>query len=264
LWLLKIKRFVHVHEIIDNPKIIGFVTALFSYLFANKIVCVSKAVQDGLSKYVKLTHKKSIVIHNGINPVEVTKFKERKNINFYLFGRIKPEKGQWFLIDTLATIPKEKLQNCKFILMGGVVDGQEDVLKRLQDKITIHGLNEYVFLRDFAPNIADAMSDADVCLIPSLMKDPFPTTVLEAMSAAKPVITTNHGGAKEAVLNNETGFLVSPNNTKELASSILYLIDRKTQIDEIGAKAKTHYQNFFTTEHFNTNWLNFNLNYQLI
>ena len=264
LSMLGVKRFVHVHEIIDNPKLIGALTAWIAQLFSNKIVCVSNAVLIGLKRYVKHIDLKGVVIHNGISAVEVDQKKKSSTINFYLFGRIKPEKGQWFLIEALAKIAKEKLKNTKFILMGGVVDGQEEVLIELEEKISLYGLENNVEIRDFAPNIADAMSNADVCLIPSLMKDPFPTTVLEAMSAAKPVITTNHGGAKEAVLDQETGFLVNPNNTDELASSIVNLIDRKKELPRLGARAKLRYQKLFTTKRFNTKWMNFNLTHQLI
>lgn len=264
LWRLKIKRFVHVHEIIDSPKVIGFITAWISYLFSNKVVCVSNAVLKGLIRYVTKMDQKGVVIHNGINAIEVNPKKQAEAINFYLFGRIKPEKGQWFLLEALATIPKEKLSNSKFILMGGVVEGENDQLMKLERKIKTIGLENHIQIKDFAPNISDAMSDADVCLIPSLMKDPFPTTVLEAMSASKPVITTNHGGAKEAVVDEETGFLVSPNNVKELADSIVNLIERKTILKQMGEEGKKRYLNFFTTKHFNQNWIAFNESHQLI
>lgn len=264
LAILRINRFVHVHEIIDQPKMIGALTAWIAQLFSTKIVCVSNAVLLGLKRYVKNIEEKGVVIHNGISAIEVNKKKKSDTINFYLFGRIKPEKGQWFLIEALATIAKEKLNNTQFILMGGVVDGQENVLAELQEKINNYGLATNVEIRDFVPNIAEAMSDADVCLIPSLMKDPFPTTVLEAMSAAKPVITTNHGGAKEAVLDQETGFLVHPNNVEELASAIVSLIDRKKELPQLGARAKVRYQRLFTTKHFNKKWMKFNVVHQLI
>jgi len=264
LWVLRIKRFVHVHEIIDSPKIIGAITAWISQLFANKIVCVSNAVLLGLKRYVKQIERKGLVIHNGINAIAVNPKRKSDTINFYLFGRIKPEKGQWFLLESLATIPKEKLVNTKFILMGGVIDGQEDVLKGLQERIIAYGLEKHILIKDFASNIEVAMEDADVCLIPSLMKDPFPTTVLEAMSAAKPVITTNHGGAKEAVVDQETGLLVSPNNLEELASSIVRLIDQKVELTRLGQNAKRRYQKRFTIKHFNRNWVKFNVSHQLI
>lgn len=264
LAVLRIKRFVHVHEIIDKPRLIGALTAWIAQLFSNKIVCVSNAVLLGLRKYVKHIDKKGVVIHNGISPIEVNHKRKTDTINFYLFGRIKPEKGQFFLIEALAIISKEKLKNIKFVLMGGVMDGQENVLAELEGKIRSYGLENNVEIRDFAPDITDAMSDADVCLIPSLMKDPFPTTVLEAMSAAKPVITTNHGGAKEAVIDQETGFLISPNNTKELANSIINLIERKKEIPQFGAKAKLRYQQLFTINNFNEKWIKFNVAHQLI
>ncbi|NQX97371.1 MAG: glycosyltransferase family 4 protein [Flavobacteriales bacterium] len=264
LWLLRIRRFVHVHEIIDSPKIIGAITAWISQLFANKIVCVSKAVLSGLKRYVKNIEQKGVVIHNGINAIIVNPKRKSTTLKFYLFGRIKPEKGQWFLIEALATIPKEKLINTKFILMGGVLEGQEQVLTELQEKIVNYDLQEYVLIKDFASNIESAMSDADVCLIPSLMKAPFPTTVLEAMSAAKPVITTNHGGAKEAVIDQETGFLVNPNNLEELANSIVTLIDRKFELPRLGRNARRRYQKRFTINHFNRNWVNFNTLHKLI
>lgn len=264
LWRLKIKRFIHVHEIIDSPKIIGHVTAMVSQVFANKVVCVSNAVLLGLKRYVTIINRKALVIHNGINAIEVNNKKRSEKINFYLFGRIKPEKGQWFLVEALSTINREKLANSKFILMGGVVDGQEHKLKELETKISEYDLHEFIEIKEFSPNIANAMSDADVCLIPSLMKDPFPTTVLEAMSAAKPVITTNHGGAKEAVVDQETGFLISPNNVQELADSIVTLINRKTELKQLGNNAKKRYLNLFTTNQFNRNWVNFNVTHQLI
>jgi glycosyltransferase involved in cell wall biosynthesis len=264
LWLLSIKRFVHVHEIIDSPKIVGRLTAWVSHIFSTKIVCVSNAVLLGLKRYVYAIEKKGIVIHNGINAISVNSKKRSETLNFYLFGRIKPEKGQKFLIESLKIIPKSKLIGTKFILMGGVVAGQEKELKDLHSIINKYHLSEHVIIKQFASNIESAMSDADVCLVPSLMKDPFPTTVLEAMSAAKPVITTNNGGAKEAVINNETGFLISPNDTNELANSIINLIDKRSDIPNYGGKAKARFQKLFTRKQFNKNWLNFNIDYNLI
>ena len=96
------------------------------------------------------------------------------------------------------------------------------------------------------------------------MKGPFLTTVLEAMSAVKPDITANHSGAKEAVLDKETGFLVNPNNIEEFANSIVRLVDRKKDLPKIGARAKLRYQKIFTTKHFNKKWLKFNLAHDLI
>ncbi|MFT4525365.1 MAG: glycosyltransferase involved in cell wall biosynthesis [Granulosicoccus sp.] len=260
LKLVGIKRYIHIHEIIDSPKMIGWLTAFMSRWFANKVVCVSQAVLDGMKRYVTSMEKVGLVLHNGIDPIEVRNTQTsnlKPHISFYLFGRIKPEKGQWFLIEALSTISKEKLRNTKFILMGGVVEGQENVLVELEDKIRGCGLENNVEIRDFSPNIAEAMSDADVCLIPSLMKDPFPTTVLEAMSAAKPVITTIHGGAKEAVIDGETGYLIDPNNTEQLADRIIRLIVNQVKLKEMGEAGSARFNELFTATTFAKSWMKF-------
>ncbi|MFT6802686.1 MAG: glycosyltransferase involved in cell wall biosynthesis [Salibacteraceae bacterium] len=264
LAMLGIKRFVHVHEIIDTPKMVGKVTAWLSFKFANKIVCVSNAVFIGLKRYVAHIDRKVEVIHNGIDAIEVVPNDSKEGLNFYLFGRIKPEKGQWFLIEALSLIPIDKLANSQFILMGGAVSGQEQMVEDLREKIVAAGLDNNVQIEGFSPCIASAMSDADVCLVPSIMKDPFPTTVLEAMSAAKTVITTNHGGAKEAVINNETGFLIEPNNSQQFAEVLTHVIDQKEELSKWGENAKNRYQEFFTTDSFNRNWTQFNLSNQFL
>ena len=264
LWGMGIKRFIHVHEIIDSPKVVGKITASVSYVFAEKLVCVSNAVLLGLKRYVKQVEKKAIVIHNGINAIEVRAKQQSDQLNFYLFGRIKPEKGQWFLIEALSLLDKKILAKSKFILMGGATPGGEEMMDDLNNKIDRAGLRDFVEIRGFASNIADAMSQADVCLVPSKMKDPFPTTVLEAMSAAKPVITTNHGGAKEAVVDNETGFLVNPESVQELAHSIALSITQQSELTKIGNKGFKRYQNEFTLARFSKNWFHFNLDHQLI
>ncbi len=138
------------------------------------------------------------------------------------------------------------------------------MLEDLKVKIAEAGLENIVQIRGFSPFIASAMSDADVCLILAIMKDPFLTTVLEAMSAAKTVITTNHGGAKESVIHNETGFLIEPYNSRQFAKVLINVIDQKEQLGTWGKNAKNRCQEFFTTDSFNKNWMQFNLSNLLL
>jgi glycosyltransferase involved in cell wall biosynthesis len=251
---LKVSSYLHVHEIIDSPKAIGWLTSNLANLFAKKVVCVSAAVEKGLMKYSITIQEKTIVIHNGIDQIVVQPKKTSEQINFYLFGRIMAKKGQWYLLDALKTIPIAQLKNAHFTLMGGAVPGKEDSLKVLEKEIRMAGLEDVITIKKFTANITDAMEDADVCLVPSMMKDPFPTTVLEAMSAGKPVIATNHGGAKEALADSNGGLLVDPGKPAQLAASILKFIQEKTLIHTMGQLAQKQYLSAFTKAHFNRNW----------
>jgi glycosyltransferase involved in cell wall biosynthesis len=128
------------------------------------------------------------------------------------------------------------------------------MLEDLVDRIHEQGLVSTVRLYDFTNDISAHMAKADVCLIPSLMKDPFPTTVLEAMSANKVVITTNHGGAKEAIVDGESGFLINPNDPKQFAKTILHCIHEKNTLTQVGQKAKERYEQLYTQAHFFDKW----------
>lgn len=254
---MKVKNFIHVHEIIESPKVIRKVTAMLMHKYADSVVCVSDAVRDNLLNCkVELTEK-AFRLHNGISPIEVGEKVTGGALNFYLFGRIMPKKGQWFLLEALQLIPEMKLRKCMFHLMGGVLKGSEHLMTELKEIIHSQDLEDYVKIKGFSPQIGMAMKDADVCLVPSQMKDPFPTTVLEAMSAGKPVIATNHGGASEAILHGENGLLVNPRNAHQLAMAIEHFIDNRVEVTKYGDAAKKHFETHFTLDTFNEKWMSF-------
>jgi glycosyltransferase involved in cell wall biosynthesis len=251
---LHIKNLIHVHEIIDSPKLIGKITAKMAFKYSNKIICVSNAVEQGLMRYCRNIQQKSMILHNGIKPIKIIQKPINDTLHFYLFGRIMPKKGQWLLVEALSKLDRKIIGSHQFVLMGGVVKGNEHIQQSLEEEITKLGLEKNVHIKGFAPNISEAMSKADICLVPSVMKDPFPTTVLEAMSAGKPVITSDHGGAKEAIVSKESGILFNHKKTQELTDAIAFLIQQKGKVEEIGSKAKARFNTLFTIEHFNQNW----------
>ena len=79
---------------------------------------------------------------------------------------------------------------------------------------------------------------ADVVAAPSIYLDPFPTVVLEAMAAGKPVVATCFGGAREAVVDGETGYIVNPFDTAALADKLMSLLLNGELRFEMGAKAR--------------------------
>lgn len=171
---LKIPNLVHVHEIIEKPKLVAKLTAWLALKFSDKVVAVSQAVKDNLVLNSSRLEEKTVVLHNGIPEVLCNQMPQREKLNFYLFGRLMPKKGQWYLLEALERIPKSILRNTQFTLMGGVLEGNEHLQDDLEEKIASLGMEELVKLKPFAPNIALAMEEADVCLVPSKMRDPFP------------------------------------------------------------------------------------------
>ncbi len=244
----------HVHEILENPKIAAKLTAKIAFKYSHTVISVSNAVQQNLHRLCKHRKAESSVVHNGIPSIKTSLQKRDNNLTFYLFGRIKPEKGQWYLIEALKLIPKNELKATKFYLVGGTLEGKEHLKSDLEHQIRHNGLDPFVTIKGFTTDISIDMSSADVCLVPSLMKDPFPTTVLEAMSAGKTVISTDTGGAKEAIKHNETGLLIPANQPQVFATAIRKLINDRDLISKMGLNAKQSFNTNFTITHFNARW----------
>lgn len=67
------------------------------------------------------------------------------------------------------------------------------------------------------------MKRAHVLVLPSLAEG-FRLVLVEAMVCGTPVIATNLGGMKEIIIDEETGYLVDPLNTDQLAGKIIELL----------------------------------------
>jgi len=78
----------------------------------------------------------------------------------------------------------------------------------------------------------------DVFVLPSY-REGFPHSVMEASAMARPVVTTNVRGCRNAIEPGQTGILVPPKNAAELAKAITSLLsDPKTakQMGEAGRR----------------------------
>jgi phosphatidylinositol alpha-1,6-mannosyltransferase len=77
----------------------------------------------------------------------------------------------------------------------------------------------------------------------------FGIVYLEAGAFGKPVVGTRSGGVPEAVLDNETGLLVPPDDPVAAAAAITRLLSDRTIAERLGAAGRTRSQEF-TRESF--------------
>ncbi|MEO8576928.1 MAG: glycosyltransferase family 4 protein [Gemmatimonadales bacterium] len=67
-----------------------------------------------------------------------------------------------------------------------------------------------------------------------------PVTILEASAAGLPVVSTNHAGIREAVVQGVTGYLVEERDVEGMARHISGLLDNPAACREMGARARQH------------------------
>ena len=152
-------------------------------------------------------------------------------------GRLAPVKGQRELIEALRGLARDDVHAVFFgrdVERGGAFGAE---LERLAE-----GLN--VRFAGFRADAAAALAEADALVLPSWIEG-LPLVVLEAMAQGKPVVATAVGGTPEAVVDGETGLLVSPRDVPALAGALERLLgdeDLRQQLGEAGRRrAEEHF-----------------------
>ncbi|MFC6099507.1 glycosyltransferase family 4 protein [Olivibacter domesticus] len=250
---LKLKSVTHVHEIIESPKIAAILINKLSLRWADRVIAVSNAVKDNLAVFVpeKTVNEKVTVIRNGIPSVSPNlAVQHDAKIKITLIGRIKPEKGIWFFLDAINLLDQQTAAKCHFYIIGGAAPGGDHFVEKLQQDIATHIYQPHISYVAFIPDVTSWQQESDILVVPSIMKDPFPTTVLEAMRVAKPVIATNNGGAAEAIVDKVTGYLISSGNVTSFANNLTALINDQNLRQQMGQNGLKRFEEHFLKIHY--------------
>ena len=184
-------------------------------------------------------------VYNGMNltrfptPNEEVSVPSRTDIapstvRIISIGRLVRFKGFEYLIDACADLARRGLQfTCEIIGDGPLRDDLEARIRKLNLSDHVHLLGS---LSQGA--VLEKLRGADIFALASVTdkegaSDVFPTVIIEAMAAARPVVSTRLAGIPESVVDGETGLLVSPEDTMALAEALGRLIE--------DAKLRLHY-----------------------
>jgi glycosyltransferase involved in cell wall biosynthesis len=143
-------------------------------------------------------------------------------------GRMVPRKGVDNVVRSLGKLKNSSVPY-RLVIVGGETDDPNPMacpeIARLQKIAREQGVEERVTFvgRKNREMLKYYYCAADV-FISTPWYEPFGITPLEAMACGTPVIGSNVGGIKYSVVDGKTGFLVSPNDPKELALKVELLL----------------------------------------
>jgi glycosyltransferase involved in cell wall biosynthesis len=86
-------------------------------------------------------------------------------------------------------------------------------------------------------DVADSLAAIDIFCLPSLQQG-LGTIMLEAMALGRPVIASRVGGVYSIVADNETGLLVPPSDSGQLADRMLELLCNPSRARGLGESAR--------------------------
>ena len=164
-----------------------------------------------------------------------------------LVGRITRWKGQHVFLNAAAAVHRRFPDACFQIIGAALFDEQayEEEIRALTRSL---GLEKYVDFLGFRSDVPELIAGMDILVHASVTAEPFGQVIVEGMVAQKPVVATNGGGAKEIVLNGETGLLVPMGDADAMADAILFLLENPEAAAQMGERGYQRACDFFSIE----------------
>lgn len=234
----------------------------FSKVFDRKIY--HDVIGGNLDKYVKANSKFRCYLNSfrinwvetqsmknklqecGINNCEVLPNFKRLNVieagddnytkpyRFCMFSRVMKEKGVEDAIEAIETINKELTEEvCKLDIFGSIDIGYKkrfkEIIKNTTGAINYKGVIAY-------DKSVEAIKDYYALLFPTFWDgEGFPGTIVDAFSAALPVVATDWNCNAEIIVNKKNGILYPNKEIKNLKEAIYWMIDNSDKMNDLKA-----------------------------
>ncbi len=173
---------------------------------------------------------------SGVDVDKFTPHPESESVPvIMLVARMLYDKGIEDFVSAAQQVKEQGIE-ARFVLVGDIDEENPAGIKPKQLK-TWHseGIIEWWGKKD---NMPEVYAESHIVVLPS-HREGFPKTVIEASSCARPVITTDVPGCRDAIIANKTGLLIFPKDPSAMANAIVDLIknkDRRIQMGKAGRK----------------------------
>jgi glycosyltransferase involved in cell wall biosynthesis len=254
---LGIRHLWHIHEIIEKPTLLFRLLSRLINTKNNQAIAVSEAVKKHWTKYVA-PHKID-VLYNGVDywlfentasDLRQTLRLQPDTILIGMMGRVHFWKGQDYFVHIAGEIFKSH-KNVHFLIVGDAFAGYEYLHDNINNLIDTNHLQGKLTQLPYRSDITNIYGALDIFILPSLLPDPAPAVVTEAMAAGLPVVATQQGGAVEMIENNVSGLLIPINDAAAAAKIMEPLLMSETFRKNMGAQAKKRMQEKFSRTQFN-------------
>ena len=226
----------------------------------HRVILVSEATRWNFAPTAKQT-----LIYNGVDldafqasPEEVQDLRSEllpdasdASIVAGVVTRITPEKGIHFLVRAIAALKGLSLMtgtDIKLLIVGGPYFQKDiDYMNELKQEVADLGVENSIIFTGFLSDTRVVTSLLDIVLVPSIIPEACPRTIIEAMAVGKPVIATPLGGSKELV-TPDTGILVPPEDASAIADAIAILTTDRERLRAMGKASRNRAEQLFSSE----------------
>jgi len=160
-------------------------------------------------------------------------------------GRIMPEKDleTWL---RAAAVVAQQYPKSQFVLVGEGRDG--NTLGQLKQLAETLGIADRVHFPGYRENLLPVYATFDFFVLSS-RREGLPNSILEAMAMGVPVVTTDVAGAKELVLDSQTGYVLPQGDVQGIAHALLRLAGNETLTHHMGPAGRRRVEQEFSFTH---------------
>lgn len=205
-----------------------------------RIITVSEYDYDLALRYRVAGASKLRLVHNGM-PDRAAPVRSSRGtagtVRLIMTARFQEQKDHETLFRALSGL-LDLDWSLDLVGDGPLMDGY----RRRAQELGIEARVSFLGQRMDVPDLLDA---ADLFVLASRWEG-FPRSILEAMRAGLPVVTSDVGGCRESVIEGDTGFLVPSGDAAALREKLRALIIDEGARLRLGAAGRTRFDRFFT------------------
>jgi len=222
---------------------------ILKLIFGNKdarMICQSKNDRDVLINFgITTLENISLVPGSGVDLNVYKPIKKKANSEKYVLmsSRILSDKGVEEYCFAAQIVRKKMGSKIKFKLSGPIdTHSPKFISNTALQKLTLNCGVEYLGNRSDMPKL---LASSYIFVLPSYYAEGIPKVLLEASASGVPVITTDHPGCRDAVIDGETGILVATRDFEALAAAIIELLQNRSRANRMGEKGRALAENYY-------------------
>lgn len=256
-WITRVKARVYVLRGLRLETATGRTRTMLTFTerlacrCAHQVVCVSDSLRGRAVETGLVPEARTVVVGSGSsNGVELERFRpdsalleaaqaarERLGLEdgvptVGFIGRLTRDKGIVELVEAFERLHAEDPSR-RLLLVGDAEDG-DPLPAHTREVLEAH---PGVVRAGFVPETAPYYQLMDVLCLPS-HREGFPNAPLEAAAAGRATVTTDATGARDSVLDGQTGFVVPLGDVDALTTALGNLLGDRQRCRRMGARAQ--------------------------
>lgn len=177
-----------------------------------------------------------------VDDVEQVNRKLRGKFTFATIGYVRPWKGQDLFIEAIQEI-QDFYDDVEFLIIG-------DNSSCFAQKLKVAENSKVHFLGEMSPEkLNDMYKNIDVVVCPSRIES-LSIVVIEAMIRDIPSIVSSSAGVAEYITDGLDGWIFTSENVDELKDKMIYAIENRNKVSEVGGRSREIYEKFFSKKVF--------------